>query len=209
MRRVMRTNRLVPLLGLIMLAMTVASVSASGYSVGVPILGTTGAPALSGSQYTGILNVLYADGMPVVLASNKVVLQLCRSMMQCVNQVVTLKQTAPGTYSYSFAPPSGLAGTITIDVVAGSLADDNGRVFPSVDTQIGTYATPGLSSSGTAAPPTAQALPANPVPQSNQVVGQAVALPQPTHASPIAMIVLSVTLVLVAAGGLLILPRRH
>jgi hypothetical protein len=203
----MRALRVLPVLAVIMVATTIASVFAAGYTVATPLLGTSGAPALSGSQFTGIITVLYADGMPVVLAANKANLQLCAS--SCIVEPVTLKQTAPGTYAYSFTPPSSLNGTITIAVLAGGLADDNGRIFPSVNTQIGTYATPGLASAPANAP-SGQALPASPVPQSNNVVGQAVALPQqPTQDSTTVEVVLAVTIILLVAGALLILPSRR
>jgi hypothetical protein len=193
-----------------MIGTTIGSVFAAGYTVNVPLLGTSGAPALSGTQFTGIITVLYADGMPVVLESNRANLQLC--VISCIVEPVTLKQTAPGTYAYSFTPPSSLNGTITITVLAGSLADDNGRIFPSVNTQIGTYATPGLtSSSAPANAPPGQALPASPMPQSNNVVGQAVSIPQqPSQDSTTVEVVLAVTTILLVAGALLILPsRRH
>jgi hypothetical protein len=198
--------RFLPILAVLLIGTTVASVFAQQYAARVPILGTSGAPALSGNQFTGILTVLYADGMPVVLGSNKAALQLCAS--SCITLDVNLKQTAPGTYAYSFTPPSSLNGTIAITVLAGALADDNGRLFPSVDTQVGTYATPGLSSSALG-----QALPANPPPaqpQSNEMMRQAVALPQPTQYSPLVGIVGAVTAILLVAGAILILPsRRH
>lgn len=188
---------------MILIASTFASVYASGgYSPTQPLLGTTGgAPALTGAAYTGVLTVLYADGSPVVLESDKVTLQLCAS--SCISQEVTLKQTAPGTYAYSFTPPSSLTGTITITVDAGSLADDNGRIFPSVNTQVGTYATPSLT--GQATQP---ALPAYPVAQQSMNGNEAVALPQSAQESP-AVIVVTIIGVLVTAGALLILPRRR
>jgi len=210
--------RVIPLLVVVMFATSLGSVFAAGYQIAVPILGTSGAPALSGSLFTGIITVVYADGMPVVLASDKVNLQLCAS--SCIVKEVTLKQTAPGSYVYSFAPPSFLNGTVTITILAGGLADDNGRIFPSVDTQIGTYATIGLGASSTPAntpPPTGQPLPADPVPlpassvrQSNNPVDQAVALPQkPTQDSATVEVFLAVMTFLLAAGGLLILPSRQ
>jgi len=204
----MRGLRLFPALAVVLVAISTVSVFAgSGYVPAVPLLGTSGAPALSGSQFTGIINVLYADGMPVVLGSNKVNLELCTT--SCIVQQVILKQTSPGTYAYTFAPPS-LTGTVTITVLAGSLADDNGRIFPSVNTQIGTYATPGLGSGSVpASAPERQVLPATPLPQSN--VDQALALPQqPKQLSTTVESVLAVTILLLVVGALLVLPsRRH
>ena len=204
----MRGLGVLSILVVVLVATPFASVFAQGYAAtnnllfSVPILGTSGSPALTGNQFTGLLTTLYADGSPVFLASNKVSLQLCAS--SCTTQDVVLKQTAPGSYAYSFTPPSSLTGTITITVVAGSLADDNGRQFPSVNTQIGAYATPGLTSS--AASPTAPA--GQPVqPQSNPqpTVEQAPALPRQGQ-SPL-VLVLSALIVLVAAGALLIRRR--
>jgi len=199
----MRALRIIPIVLVVMISLSVVSVFASsGYIVSQPLLGTSGAPALAGSQYTGIITVLYADGAPVVLGYNKVTLQLCTT--NCVFQQVSLKQTAPGTYAYSFTTPT-LTGTVIITVLAGSLADDNGRIFPSVNTQIGTYATPGLSSTNA---PERQALPANPIPQSN--VDQATVIPQqPKQVSTTVDVVLAVTIALLAAGALLILPSRR
>lgn len=149
----MKRLQYVPLLFLMFLSLGVASVFGNGYTIGVPILGTTGSPALaSPSLFSGVLTVLYADGATVVLSSNHVNLELCSTT--CVTVTTTLKQTSPGAYSYSFTPPS-LNGTITIYVQSGSLADDNGRIFPSVNTQIGTYASPTtgtLSATGTSHP---------------------------------------------------------
>jgi len=201
----MRTTRVWLLLGAILCALSISSVYAAGYTIGVPILGTTGAPALSGTEFTGILTAVYADGTPVVLGSEKVVLELCA--VNCVTQPVILKQTAPGTYAYSFIPPSSLTGTITILVGAGSLADDNGRIFPDVDTQIGTYATPSLSSSSPSTAGDRTALPANPVRQSD-LEREALALQEPKESSPV-VIVLTVVMVLTVAGVLLIFPRKR
>lgn len=209
----MRGFRVLPVLAVLLVATTFASVFASGYSVGVPLLGTTGAPALSGSQFTGIMTVLYADGKPVALASNSVTLYICSNSVTvlqstgCVTIRTTLEQTAPGTYAYSFTPPSSLTGTITIMVPAGALADENGKIFPAVGTQIGTYATPGLTSSSPALTDR-PALPANPVLQQSDLMREAVAFPQPTHDSPVG-VVLIVIILLVSAGALMILPRRR
>jgi hypothetical protein len=193
-----------------MIASTLSSVFAI-YNAGQPILGTTGYPALSGNHFTGIMTVLYADGMPVVLGSNKVTLLLCAS--SCMTMNINLKQTAPGTYAYSFIPPQSLNGTITIAVMAGGLADDNGKIFPGVDTQIGTYATPGLGGYSASAP-SDQVYPANPpAAQQSNSVPQAVAQPTPAqstvHQSSMVGMVIAVVVVLLAAGGLLILPTRR
>ena len=57
----MRALRVFPVLALVMIATTIGSVFAAGYTVNVPLLGTSGAPALSGTQFTGIITVLYAE----------------------------------------------------------------------------------------------------------------------------------------------------
>ena len=49
---------------------------------------------------------------------------------------VSLTQLSPGAFTYDLVPPASLRGTIEVIVVAGSLADDSGRIFPSVDTVI-------------------------------------------------------------------------
>ncbi len=175
-------------------------------TVGLPILGTTGAPALaSPSLFGGAISVLYADGTPVVLATNQVTLNVCGTT--CVTIVANLKQTSPGSYTYSFTPPASLTGTVTIYIKAYGLADDNGRIFPSVDTSVGTYAfapsTTGATSApiGTSAPPAGTPL----SPLTSQAVNQVKA---PTQTFPIAAF-LAVLSVLGLAGCLLILPSRH
>ena len=179
-------------------------------NLGLPILGTTGAPALAApSLFSGVLSVLYADGTPVVLESNRVTLDIC-SPTSCTTVTATLKQTAPGTYTYSFTPPS-MTGTVTIYVKAYALADDNGKIFPQVDTSIGSYAyTPSTTSSSV--PPTS--LPSAGTPVTPQLSTQAVNT-QPTQtnqpttqASPIEplLIVLSA---LAVAGSLLVVSKRH
>jgi hypothetical protein len=198
----MKRLQYVPLLFLIFLSLGVASVFGNGYTVGVPILGTTGSPALaSPSVYSGVITVLYADGTTVVLSANHVNLELCSTT--CVTVATTLKQTSPGTYSYTFTPPS-LSGTITIYVQAGNLADDNGRIFPSVNTQIGTYVSPttgSLSATGTSHPSLPATAP-NQVKPANEI-DQAVQAAHTTQASPILGIVAVLSALVVAACSVL------
>ena len=182
----------------------------NGYTIGVPILGTTslGAPALgSPNLYSGVITVLYADGATVVLSSSHVNLELCSTT--CVTVATTLKQTAPGTYAYTFTPPS-LTGTVTIYVQAGSLADDNGRIFPSVNTQIGTYASPAGSSPGSSSATSHPSLPATAPNQAKPAseVDQAVQAAHATQASPVLWIV-AVLSALVVAACLILRPWRH
>jgi len=206
----MKGLRLVACALVMFLALGVASVYANTgeANLGLPILGTTGAPALAApSLFSGIISVLYADGTPVVLESNRVALDIC-SATSCVTVTATLKQTAPGTYSYSFTPPS-LTGTVTIYVKAYALADDNGKIFPQVDTSIGSYAyTPSTTSSSV---PPATSLPPAGTPVAPSLSSQAVNT-QPTQtttqASPIEplLIILSA---LAVAGSLLVVSKRH
>ena len=200
----MKAVRVFPLLVMIAFAASLGSVYANGYQVGLPILGTTGTPALaSPSLFSGAITVLYADGTPVFLSTNQVTLSLCGN--PCVSVDATLKQTAPGTYTYTFTPPTSVSGTVTIYVTAGSLADDNGKIFPSTNEQIGTYSSPSSSASQS---PAAQApIPGTPV---QEQVKKAVDAQQATvaSASP-AWIVLVAVVALLATGLVLIAPRRH
>jgi hypothetical protein len=205
----MKAVRIFPLLAILFLSMGVASVFASGYTVGVPILGTTGAPALTSSMFSGEISVLYADGLPVVLSSYHLTFELCASTCMSVNTI--LKQLSPGVYAYTFIPPTTLTGIVTIYVTSGSLADDNGKIFPSVDTQVGTYALPSSSASSVPsdqnnlAPP-----PAVPSAEIQKAVNQTPALPQQAsqQTSP-AIGVLSILSLLVAVGLVIVLTRRY
>ena len=209
----MRTIRLLAAVAVVLFALPLASVFANGYSISVPILGTTGAPALaSPSLFGGVITVLYADGAPVVLSTNQVTFNVCES--SCVLVKAKLQQTAPGTYAYSFTPPTNLSGTVTIFIQAGTLADDNGRIFPSVDTQIGTYAALSASSVQSTAPtpsaPTSQVPSGTPVsPESKVPTRQAVTPSQVKQESPIVQVVLTLTVLALVAVGLLILPTRR
>jgi len=228
----MQRLKLTALVTLMLFALPIVSVFGAGYPIATPILGTTGAPALAApSLYSGVLNVLYADGAPVVLASNHISLELCgttnatattaatytnaNATMGCVTVASTLKQTAPGTYTYTFTPPS-LTGIITIYIMAGDLADDNGRIFPSVDTSIGTYAFPASSTSNQASgmtnPVPTQTPTRSPAgaqsPESTQLTKQAVSTTEPKQQSPILPVVLSLIVLLVAAVGLAVYPTR-
>ena len=205
--------------------------------LGIPILGTTGAPALaSPSLFSGALSVLYADGTPVVLEANQVTLNLCtagnstttptnptttyyyirNNATSCVTVTATLRQTSPGSYTYSFTPPASLTGTVTIYIKANGLADDNGLMFPSVDTSIGTYAfAPSTTSTsqqpsttntsrqpGTSEPPAGTPPP--------RLAAQAVTTgqSQATASSPIEALLLTLS-ALAVAGCLLVIPMRH
>ena len=201
----MRAIPAASVLVVMIISLSVGSVFGAGYAVGVPILGTSGVPALAApSLFAGVITVLYADGSPVVLESNQVTLMLCGDITNsttastpppmsteydnstgCVGSPAALKQTSPGAYTYSFTPPSALAGTITIYVPSGGLADDNGRIFPSVDTSIGTYDyTPASSSSSTSSNTTVAPQPPTQVTPPPSVIRQAVNEAQPAQTAP-------------------------
>jgi hypothetical protein len=207
----MKILRFAPVIVLLFFSLSVASVFAnSEYPISIPILGTTGAPALGASGlFSGVMAVLYADGTPVVLSTNHVTLNLCTT--SCTTVTVTLEQTAPGTYTYTFTPPTTLSGTITIYVQAENLADDNGRLFPSVDTSIGTYAYTPTTTTGTSAPvvPTTP----NMAPTDKSLtyhIRQAVNMSQtPTAPTSLTESLLAVLSALAVAGCLLFLPPRH
>jgi hypothetical protein len=176
-------------------------------TVGLPILGTTGAPALaSPSLFSGAISVLYADGTPVVLSTNKVTLYVCNT--SCVTLTASLKQTAPGAYTYSFTPPTSLTGTVTIYIKAYGLSDDNGRIFPSVDTSIGTYAFAPSTTTGTSAPIGTTNVPPAGTPASPLTQQAVNSVQTPAQTFPIGAL-LAVLSVLALAGCLLILPSRH
>jgi len=236
----------------VMLVMVLATGIASVYAntgegtIGDPILGTTGAPALAAGAppfFSGAISVLYADGTPVVLETNRLALDLCgsfnynntrtttttvilttsttwsNSSSSCTTVSATLNQTAPGVYTYSFTPPSWLTGTITIYVKAYALADDNGRIFPQVDTSIGAYAYTRAPTTGSSVPSnsslpaagtpplTSQAVNAQPV-KAQSIPAQPTAATQPvTGASPIVPLLITLS-VLAVAGSLLTVSKR-
>lgn len=207
---VMQSVRLVAVIAAIMVMLPVTSVFGV-YQSAQPILGTTGgSPALGAPKlFSGVLTVLYADGAPVYLSSNHVTLNVCST--NCIPVAATLKQTAPGTYFYTFTPPS-LSGTVIIFVLAGSLADVNGRIFPNVDTQVSTYASPTTTSSSTS-PSTAsvgQSFAASPVsPESTQLTRQAVATSPVEQKSPILQVTLALIVLSLVGVGLLVVPTRR
>lgn len=203
--------RVAPILVVMFFALSVASVYAngSGYTFGVPILGTTGAPALtSPNLFSGAITVLYADGTSVVLQTNHLPLDLCAST--CVTVSATLKQTSPGTYTYTFTPPP-LNGTVTISVVAETLADDNGRVFPSVDTQIGSYAFTPSTTTGTSAPldQTRSTMPGAAVPVTQEMSQAVPATQAPVMQTSLIEELLLALSALAGVGLFLVLPSRH
>jgi len=224
----LRGLRLVAFALVLFLALGVASVYANTGegNLGLPILGTTGAPALAApSLFTGSISVLYADGTPVVLEANHVTLNLCNTnstgigMLSyvntnpnvtsgCVAVSAMLRQTSPGSYTYSFTPPS-LTGTVTIYVAAYGLADDNGRIFPSVNTSIGTYAYAPSATTGSSVPAATVPSTEDQLPVAPPIAAQAVntSPTTTTQSSPIEplLIVLSA---LAVAGSVLVVFKR-
>jgi hypothetical protein len=121
-----------------------------------------------------------------------------------------LKQTSPGKYTYTFTPPS-LTGTVTVYLPAQSLADNWGRIFPSIDTQIGTYTTTPTTATGSTtavatATGTTEAVANTAV---NPLTGQAVnTINRQAQTFPLEEFS-AVLIVLALAGVLLILPQKR
>ena len=139
----MRPVAPITLLVTLFLTTAIASVAASGYAPG-PIVGTpitTGfAPSLVGTQITALLRFTYPDGTPVTVTQTTVTLRICiTGTTKCATVTATLISTGLGTYSYSFTAPTGLTGSLTIILPAGSLTDEYGKPFPTADTVIGTF----------------------------------------------------------------------
>ena len=178
-------------------------------NVGSPDLSIGDPPALaSPTLISGVISIVYGDGSAAVLSTNHVTLTLCAA--SCVSVTATLKQTSTGTYTYTFTPPP-LTGTVTIYLPAESLADDWGRIFPSIDTQIGTYAnTPTTTTSTVTAVATTTGTTAAVASTAvNPLTGQAVNTINPqTQTFPIEEF-LAVLSVLALAGVLLILPLKR
>ena len=219
-RSQLKNLHIIALILVMFLASGVASVYANTGegNLGLPILGTTGAPALAApSLFSGAISVLYADGTPVVLETDQLTLNLCtgsnstttptnptttnNNATSCLTVPATLRQTSPGSYTYSFTPPASLTGTVTIYIKANALADDNGRVFPSSDTSIGTYGFAPSPTTGTSAPPAGTA----PPPLTNQAVNTNQSAPA---ATPVEALLLTLS-ALTVAGCLLIIPKRR
>src|SRR5208337_432998 len=114
----MASIRVMFTLALLVLAMVVAPVFAQAYQSSdplvraPPILGTTGAPALSSpTTFSGVINTLNANGRPAHLSSLQVDLKLCTSS-GCVTVPTTLTQTYPGAYTYPITLPPSLTGIV-------------------------------------------------------------------------------------------------
>jgi hypothetical protein len=218
----MRNGHLLAALAVTLFTMSIVSVFGAGYQVSVPIVGIAGpaaigAPPPNGAPplVSGTVTLQYADGSPVTLTQSSVTLELCSSS-SCASVDSTFKQINPGIYSYSYSLPTTISGPITITIPAYGLADDNGKQFPSVDTVIGSFVAPASTTSQSYLPPTQNSganIPGQmgssnlPVLQSNQY-NQAASIPQPTSESPVTLIVVALTVLILTASGLLILPSR-
>jgi len=215
----MKTIHLAAILFILFATSTAASVFAiNGYAIGVPIIGkigtaAIGAPPLNGGAppIQGVLSFWYADQSPVFLADNTVTLQICTPTV-CENVQATMTPVGSGRYSYSFPHPQSISGTVTIIVPAYALADQNGVQFPSVETVIGNYVY-GNSPTTSQQPPTPPATNQTPLPlmaqQSAQLYNQAVSPLQPNQGSIVVQAGIASVVLILAAGGLLILPRKR
>jgi hypothetical protein len=193
-----------------------ASVFAQGYEVGYPILkltapcagsppqcaGTPGILICTSGQCSGTFVVLYADGMPVTLASLKVSLRIC-GPSSCVTLDVGVTQISSGKYSYSFTQPS-LGNPITVTVPAGHLTDEYGKPFPPVDTQIGSF------NSGGATQSSIPSVPATPPPEqaNGYEYHQASPQTQAPQASSLTQLALAFTVLLMTLFGVAMFPSR-
>ena len=174
-------------------------------SIGLPGLVLGDPPALaSPTMISGVFTIRYGDGSTAVLSTNQVTLDLCAA--SCVSVPGTLKQTSPGTYAYTFTPPS-LKGTVKVYIAAGSLTDEWGRILPNVDTQIGTYTTATPPTAGTSQQPATSAPPAGTPPP--RLTNQAVSTNQnPPTTTPVKGLLVTLS-ALTVAGTLLILPVKR
>jgi hypothetical protein len=241
----MKFRFIATLLVLTFLALSVVQVLAGDYgeTIPTPIIFSSGTPALSGSQMSGIIVIAYADYAssaslsPPLVPNGPIVLRLCGTLgfaantttttttttattttanatgISCVNVVanltdvgpyVTTNKTRPGmeNYLYSFTVPSSPTGLVTITVPAKSLVDDFAKHFPAVDTQIGTYTTPGTSP--TSSNPSIPGLPSSAQPAGTYKVAPELNTPKvSTGYIPLGFLILAM-----AACGL-ILSRKH
>ena len=219
----MRIRVLVTFLVFTLLALSVAQVFAA-YSdtLPYPIIFSSGTPALSGDQMSGIIVVAYADYgssatlSPPLVTDGPVVLRVCGTE-GCTNVVATLtdvgpyvgpyagtNQTRPGmeNYLYSFAVPYSPSGSVTITVPTKSLVDNFARHFPAVETQIGTYSTPAMS------PPASNpTVPGSP--SSAQPAGLYKLAPQLNNPAVSSSYIPLGLLILVMAACGLVLSRKH
>ena len=205
----MKAFRLLPVVSFLILSISVAAVYANGYTPDVPLLSTTGVPALGAiGLFSGAISVTYSPGTPVVLASDSISLDLCTATT-CVSVPTALKPTSPfdGTYTYTFTPPTSLTGTITIYIKAGSLADENGKIFPSTDTSIGTYVSPGSSSASSSSSSVHPAYAGTPPTLTKQAVEMTPTAP--TAQSPVVAVTATLAVLALAGCLLVFVPRKH
>jgi len=178
-------------------------------NVGSPSPSIGDPPAFaSPNLISGAISIVYGDGSPAVLSTNQVTLTLCAA--SCVSVPATLKQTGTGRYTYTFTPPP-LTGTITVFLPAQSLTDVWGRIFPSIDTQIGTYTNiPTTTTTSTTAVATTTGTTEGVANTAvDPLTGQAVnTINRQAQTFPLVEF-LAVLIVLALVGGLLILPQKR
>jgi len=122
-------------------------------NVGQPIMHVSSLRGLSFScncTIKGDFNVSYADGRSVELSSNTVIFNICTDEGICSTVSSIVHQVGVGHYAYSFKSPYCNGNDITVYVQAESLADDNGLVFPSIDTVVGHFVFPDCNVTSTA-----------------------------------------------------------
>lgn len=144
----MRAIHCAAILAVLVLSLTIASASASDYSpephIHVPNIGLQPPVTLTGCELAQPLCLLYPDGSNVTLREPPT-MEVRACSLEPNGKCVTLKVplvngTTPCNYAYTInATTLDLPiGNIRLYIVAGSLTDQFGRKFPSVDTLIGT-----------------------------------------------------------------------
>jgi hypothetical protein len=133
----MRSIWLSATLGVLVLALLVASVSAA-YPPEIVIIGP---PTIQivGNTITGTLALVYPNGEAIVLVPPVMTIKLCGANGSCITIQVTVNPD--GTFSIPIT--AGFpTGTVSLYIVAYSMTDSHGTKFPTVDTLIGTVTIP-------------------------------------------------------------------
>ena len=125
-------------LAILIFTLLVATVYGAGYPPTPIITVPPGkAPVIVDHQVQGSLLITYPDGTPVEVPALTMKIRVCGAA-GCILITVTLIETTPGHYDYSFTMGSDFpTGSVTLYVVAGSMKDSYGTPFPDVDTEIG------------------------------------------------------------------------
>jgi hypothetical protein len=197
----MKSISLSTMVGVLLIASIVASVSAQGYPPEIIIVTT---PTISGNSIVGVLALTYPDGSKAVLDPPSMTVRLCDAK-GCTTVVVTIN--ADG--SYSIPIPTGMTGAIMVYIVAGSMKDSYGNTFPAVDTLIGTVTIPGSSPPSGGNPPASQNSAAKPshfrVANAAVAVSDSKGAVEVSRSNGAALLVLAS---LVALGAVIIAPRK-